>query len=1173
MSKRIIEHPAPKAGDLVGPQYWRSLDDKTGTPEFKDWLNREFPAGADQAGFNRRHFLKMMGASFGLAGLGLAGCREPRNHTLPYAKQPESLVPGVALYFASSFPGLSSHQPIIVETHQHRPTKIEGNNGYAPSGHASSKFAQASILDLYDPDRATGSLDKNGRKLSDAQVTDALAQLAASANAKNGAGLVFLAQPTSSPSRARLVAAIKAKLPAAVWAEYAPVDAAAGDRALSQLAGRSLRARPDFAKAKRVVSLDADFLGSGDDELAASRAFAKARRVDDSDKSEEEVKHLIEGMVRLYSVESSFTLTGAQADHRLRLSASQIPAFVTLFAAEVLEQTGKSSELAASLKTKVSGITVDAAWIKESVADLVANKGVSLVVAGDHLPAEVHALVALVNAAIGAEGNTVSYVASNDTAAAGIADVVAAITAGKAETLVILGGNPAYDAPADLAFEKVVAAAKNLRVVRHGYYASNNDETSALAVASNDGLFLAASHYLESWGDGRAADGTYVPVQPMIAPLYPSVGELDILAAFAGESGDAYAVVKTTFASLGGTNFDAWLAEGLLPGSGYKAVGFTPALPAVAKLVDAANFTAPKLEIAKASGLQKNLEIRFTPSSHTHDGRYANNGWLAENPDAMLKTNWENVIIISPKLAHELDVEPEAILLNKVGQLNRNINQFIDGSLTARVAKLSLDGGKTFVSGPLFILPGQPDATVGVQLGFGRRKVGRIGTRVSEKDRVAAKGAGIGFDVYPLVRSASPAYATGLTLELTDETVVVASTQDHWSMEGRDIIREANVSDFAVQNDFAKHMGPEAHSPKVYGQDDKLSPQQKSVLQPRGNSAYDHPVHAKPAPNVAVWQGVEGFPVPQQWGMAIDLNTCTGCNACVIACQSENNIPIVGRDQTLKGRDMRWIRLDRYFFDGRDPKKDSMSIPADPQVSFMSVACMQCETAPCESVCPANATVHDSEGLNTMAYNRCIGTRYCANNCPYKVRRFNFLDYNDRKIGRFYEGPMGPGGFMGGEATSELTKMQQNPNVSVRMRGVMEKCTFCVQRIQEAKIHQKVKAGASSDVKVPDRTIKVACEQACAAEAIVFGDISDAKTEVSRLKRSKRDYSVLGFLNTRPRTTYLAKLRNPNPKMPNAPKSPLSRLEYDAKNPAPHHAEHGHAEHGEHAAAHTEHGH
>jgi len=542
--------------------------------------------------------------------------------------------------------------------------------------------------------------------------------------------------------------------------------------------------------------------------------------------------------------------------------------------------------------------------------------------------------------------------------------------------------------------------------------------------------------------------------------------------------------------------------------------------------VPSAAFAAPELSLEK-------LEVRLLPSAHAGDGLYANNGWLAEAPDPLSKTVWENVILVSPKLAAKLAIEPEAMVINKIGALNRNINQLVDGRLIAKIARLTVDG--VSVTGPVFIMPGLADHTVGLQLGFGRKLGGRVATRVDE--RLAGRVTGNGFDVYPFLTTAHPAFRTGVTIELTGGTTPVCNMQDHWSMEGRDVVREGSAEDLQKNADFAK-LGIDGHAPAVYGKDGAMSPALKATTTPRGNSAYEHPDHTV-APNVAAWKGHESELKIQQWGMSIDLNTCTGCNACVTACQSENNIPVVGRQQVLKGRNMHWIRLDRYFFDGREQAGNA--IPEDPQVTFMGVACQHCETAPCETVCPANATVHDDQGLNTMAYNRCIGTRYCANNCPYKVRRFNFLDFNKRVDGHYYEGPLGPEKAV--KDPADLPQLQRNPDVSVRMRGVMEKCTYCVQRIQEAKIQAKAAARDSGRTQVADGAIQVACQQACPAGAIEFGDITDPNSRVSKAKASTRSYGALTYLNTRPRTTYQAKLRNLNDKMPGALRLPLSRRE------------------------------
>ena len=1096
MSKRVFIHPEPKVGDVTGPSYWRSLEERNKSPEFRTRAEREFLDGASTLSeVDRRSFLALMGASFGLAGLGLSGCREPRNHTLPYAKTPEMTIPGIPTYFASSFPGEYANQPILVETQQHRPTKIEGNPSHAASGTASSKVAQASVLGLYDPDRATTSVGVNGAPISSALVRDALAAFAKEAG--TGAGLAFLARPSTSPTRAHLVSLIKKRFPQAIWAEYTPVDQGAGDRAL----GENVRVIPDFAAAKRILAIDVDFLGSGDQQVEATRAYAAARRADTPEQAKE--------MVRLYSVESLFTLTGAAADHRLPLESSQMAAFAAQLSAEVMRLTGGSSSISAPK------LDIDPKWIAECAADLVARRGQSLVVAGAHLPAAVHQIVAQVNQQLNAVDKTVRYHVTDRVPASTIAQLVAA----KPKKLVILGGNPVFDAPADLGFANVVKATTSL--VRLGGYGPDADESSRLT-RDQKGLFVAQSHYLEAWSDGRTLDGTYVPVQPMIAPLYDTLSELEVLATLSGSGNtDALHWVTEKFNLIAGgfsgtSTFNAWLKEGVLGGSKFNPTSIRTA---------AVQVTAPEVSRQK-------LEVRIVPSTGAGDGSTANNAWLLEAPDAMSKICWENVILVSPALAKSLEIEPEPMVINKIGALNRNINQVVDGKLKCRILRVTV-GGRT-IEGPAFIMPGLAKWTLGLQLGYGRRVVGRAGARVAERLN-EGRVIGVGFDTYPLVTTANPAFSSGATIELTAETVVVANTQDHWSMEGRDIIREGSVEDFSEKPTFAARLGVDGHVPAVYGADEKLSPAAKAITTPRGNSAYEHPDHGVP-PNVAVWRNQgDKTPLPQQWGMSIDLNTCTGCNACVTACQAENNIPVVGRDQVLKGRDMRWIRLDRYFFDGRE--QAGMEIPENPQVTFQAIACQHCETAPCESVCPANATVHDEEGLNTMAYNRCIGTRYCANNCPYKVRRFNFVDYNERQIGQYYRGPLGEKGM------PETLKMQKNPDVSVRMRGVMEKCTYCVQRIQEAKVQAKAKAGASPDTNVRDGSIQVACQQACPAGAIEFGDISDSSTRVAKAKASPRSYGALSYLNTRPRTTFQAKLRNPNLRMPGARRTPNSRLE------------------------------
>ena len=1098
-----------KNSEFSGPRYWKSLDDLAETPAFKDWVEREFPAGASEMeGVNRRQFMKVMAASFGLAGLGMTGCRRPEQVILPYSKQPENVIPGVPIYYTSSQPDQRDSIPLIIETHAGRPTKVEGNPSFKPYGGGTTLYAQASILDLYDPDRATKS-SQAGATLSPSAVRDLLRALHKQHSENGGADLLFLAEPSSSPSRLKLVKQIKQTFPKAVWTEYSAVDSTASERVAQDLLGKSLRSLPHFDKAKRVLSLDCDFLSGTDGHTAFVRSYANSRRV----KSSKDAK----GMSRLYSVESTLSATGSAADHRLRLSASQISSFVALIGAEILSQSGGDQRLIARLKAAGEGFDVDEKWVKECASDLVAKSGKSLVLAGDHLPKEVHATVFAINEALKAP---ITYV-EVPKAEEGIARAVAQLNTGKVETLCILGGNPVYNAPVDLDWAS--AQAKAASSVYFGYAAN---ETSKAA-----SVFIAQSHYLESWGDSRTFDGTLLPVQPMIEPLFDTFNELEIVSLLAGsERTDAYSIVRESFEELGGTDFNKFLSDGLLEGSAYQATKLNLDPASVVSTVEAAAMARPALSAS-------NLEIRFKPSSHAGDGRYANNGWLMECPDAMTKLTWDNAILISPRLAKELEqrdgvqIFPSKMPMNKKseffegakGTLQSNKAVFKRGKEQAVVARLSLNG-RTIVA-PIHVLPGMANYTIELPLGMGRTEVGRV-------------GRGVGFDAYQVRESGASSIAVGASLELTEETYDLANTQEHWSMEGRAIVREGTAEYYSKHPDFATKMGVESHAPANYGKDDSKTLQQKAANQYRGNSAYNHPKFTDPPPNVNAWKGKDArakFPEAQQWGMAIDMNTCFGCSACVVACQSENNIPIVGKDQVLRGREMHWMRIDRYF-SAKEYKQEE--VPEDVQVSFMGVSCQHCENAPCEQVCPVNATVHDRQGLNTMAYNRCVGTRYCANNCPYKVRRFNFFDWNKRQIGEFYKGPLGP------VDEPELQKMQKNPNVTVRMRGVMEKCTYCTQRIEAAKIDQKRLAGASGNVKVPDGKIKTACQQVCPTDAITFGDISDPNSEVSKMKASDRNYSVLGYLNVRPRTTYLARLRNPNPKMPDAYKKPYAYAQY-----------------------------
>ena len=1030
-----------------GKRYWRSLDELADTPEFKDWLHREFPQGAGEFedGVSRRHFVKIMSASFALAGLGImgAGCRRPEEKLEPFGQQPENYTFGEPEYYATAMPTRTGAVPLVVKSYEGRPIKIEGNALYPGSNGGTDCYAQASILNLYDPDRAK-RFTKDRKTVSCEEALKFLDDLSAKFSANQGEGLAFLAESGTSPSRARLQKLIAGKFPKSQWFTYDAIDSGIHQRAATQAFGRPVRPIYHFDKARVILSLDCDFLGTEDDAHDHIRRFVKSRNPGDS-------------MSRLYVVESLFTLTGASADHRMRVPASTL------------------SKVADEMFAQVTGsVPFLQRWISDCVKDLLAHRGQVLVVAGQRQPMEVHLLAHAINSALGAIGNTLTLLPTTEMAGTDLKSLDGCA----ADTLVILGGNPVYHL-------NWSPKQRPKTVVRLGYY---EDETAE----KSDWNFPAA-HYLESWGDATTSDGMLVPIQPLIQPLFGGLTELEFLARIAGESRtNPHGIVRATFAG----SEEAWkqfLFNGFLADSAPKPVigRFSAKIP-------------PIKDLAPATG---NLDVIFHRDAKMDDGRYANNGWMQELPDPVTKMTWDNAVLVSRKTARELDVQ------------------------NGDVVEITLNGRR--VRGPIWTQPGMADYSLGLALGYGREGAGRV-------------GAGVGFNAYKIF--SGKYIETGATVHKTGETRLIACTQNHWSMEGRPAVREANLEEFSKDPNFAKQMH------------EKEPP----VVAP----LYPNPLDE--AKKTAL----------HQWGLTVDLTACVGCGTCVVACQSENNIPIVGKDQIHRGREMHWMRIDRYYTAPPATKSVADEFQKDSAQQFEAwiddvqavnqpVMCQMCEAAPCENVCPVSATSHDQEGLNVMTYNRCIGTRYCSNNCPYKVRRFNYLDFNKRPLADL-KGPLYPTPLlhrtdgkwdllswwkhpersgMRHEDEWDLIRMAKNPDVTVRMRGVMEKCTYCVQRIQKAEIAQKVKAGASDNVKLKESegTIpKTACQQACPAGAIVFGDISDPNSTVSGLKRNARNYALLGDLLVKPRTTYLARIRNPNPAMLDYPKWPYSFQEYEA---------------------------
>ncbi|AUX26187.1 hypothetical protein SOCEGT47_067480 [Sorangium cellulosum] len=994
--KRI---PLPLAQDLSGKTYWRSLNELAGSPDFVDALGREFPPNAIEPpeGVGRRTFLSLMGASLALGGL--VGCRRPEEQILPYARAPEEVIPGQPLFFATALPMMGTAFGVLVESHEGRPTKIEGNPRHPESLGATTIYTQAAVLDLYDPDRSDAPREAGTKKSWDDAATFLRAE-GDKLRARGGKGLTILTEAHRSPTLATRLAELRKTLPEARVVRYEPFSRDAAREGARLAFGRPLETTLDLAKARVIVALDADLLVSEGSPVKQARGFAAGRAVDKNGAA----------MNRLYAVESAYSLTGASADHRLRIQSRRIPAFVFALAVDLGKRgVALDADLLKVLEGKSEGLDAKAMkYVAAIAADLASNRGQGAVVVGRSQPKEVHAVAHLINAALDNTGRAIRYVAPFDESREGpeaIVELARSIERGEVETLLILGGNPVFDAPADARFADALA-----KVPVSVHASTHVDETSERAR-----WHLNRAHPLESWGDVRAEDGTASIVQPLIAPLFGGKTDAEIIELFLGGSRSAYDLVRAT-----------WLtAEGATRTEGDLRRALHDGLWAGSQLADELVTAAPQPAIAALQAFTpaaaEGLEVTFRPDVHAWDGRFANNGWLQELPDPMHKLTWGNVAEISPSTAARLSLK--------------------DGDV------VTLSGSGASVRIPVIVAPGQADDSLAISVGQGRRAALRV-------------GRGVGVDTVPLRKSDAFDLAGGFSVEKTGQAENLARTQEHFVMEGRPLAREGTLADFEKDPEFAKK---QSHVPQLFS------------LFKEPNSRRGH-----------------------AWGMSIDLNACIGCNACVVACQAENNIPIVGADGVRMTREMHWIRVDRYF-EGTDTD--------EPESIAQPLPCQHCENAPCEQVCPVAATVHSPEGLNDMAYNRCVGTKYCANNCPYKVRRFNYFEYN--------------------EGHAESRKMQFNPNVTVRSRGVMEKCTFCVQRIN----HAKIEAKREGREHVKDGEVVTACQGACPTQAIAFGDLNDAGSKVSTASASPRGYRMLEELNVKPRVTYLAKIRNKNPEL------------------------------------------
>jgi molybdopterin-containing oxidoreductase family iron-sulfur binding subunit len=994
VKKLELSEVRDRLAEARGRDYWRSLDDLADTPEFRDLVEREFPQQAigwsddEVPSEGRRNFLKLMGASLALGGL--AACtRQPTEHIMPYVKQPEEIILGRPLFFATAHTVNGVATGVLAESHEGRPTKLEGNPEHPSSMGALDAMGQAAVLQLYDPDRSQ-AITLNGEIQSWGKFAGVLRDQLAQQKAKNGAGIRILTETVTSPTMGAQIRDAQKLFPGLKWHQWDPAGPHSARAGALTALGSPANTYYDFSKANVIVSLDSDFLASGPGSLRYARQFTRRRQAEGA-----------EPMNRLYVVEPMPTATGTKADHRLALRAGDVEEFAWGLAVSLgIAEGPKQGENHDIYK-----------WLGGIARDLQRNKGACLVIAGECQPPSVHALAHVINSKLENVGKTVFYtdpieVDPSDQVAS-LQSLVNDLDAGAVDLLLILGGNPAFNSPVELGMRDRLKKAK-LRV-RLGLF---DDETSEICQ-----WHVPETHFLETWGDAKAFDGTITIQQPLIQPLYGGRSGLEVLQMFTQEPEKrAYQIVKGYWQTQHpGADFETWWRKSVH--DGFVA---NSALPTKTPAIHGEAVSAR----AAARHLEGKFEVVFRPDPAIYDGRYANNGWLQELPKPVTKLSWDNAAFVSPATA----------------------SQRFGGARTGDMLELSYQGHS--LRAPVFVQPGLANGTIVLHLGYGRTRAGRAGT-------------GMGFNPYGLRTAKALWQDVGLDAQRVSGSYLFATEQNFHVLETPDrrhIIHKGDLAEFK-KNPESIHEGAEA-------------PARDMTMYPE-------------------WK-YDGY----AWGMAIDLNACTGCGACVTACQAENNIAVVGKDQVRRGRAMHWIRVDTYY-------QGEMN---DPALFNQPVPCMQCENAPCELVCPVQATTHSSEGLNDMVYNRCVGTRYCANNCPYKVRRFNFYLFSD------FETPS--------------LKLMRNPDVTVRSRGVMEKCTYCVQRINEAKIDTEREGR-----EVRDGEIKTACQQTCPADAIVFGNINDKNSRVAKLKADERNYALLAELNARPRTTYLATLRNPNPEL------------------------------------------
>lgn len=1007
-------------------KYWKGLEQLADNAEFKKHADKEFPeylpiAGED--GPNRRDFLKMMG--FSVAAVSLAACETPVKKAIPYVSKPASVDPSVPNYYASTYVSGSDALPVVVKTREGRPIYIDGNKLSKISGKGTSAQAQASVLSLYDKERLEGPM-VSGSSVSWDEIDSAIKKDLAVAGGK----IAIVSNSIASPSTLSVIEKFKSVFPAD-HIMYDTMSLSGLTEAYEKAFGKKVLPVHEFGKAKTIVSFGADFLGTWPNHTYNNNEFAKTRRLSDTKKD----------MSRLYAFESNLSLTGANADYRQPIKASETGAYVASLYNAIASKLGQPT---------VGGAKADSAILKKAAADLLASQGKAIVVSGSN-DAKIQSIVVAINNLLGSYGSTIDVNKALNTRKGSdkqFEAFVKALNGGQVAGVIFINCNPVYDHPLG------GQIASGLSKVKLSVSTSDRlDETASLVKYQTPD-----HHYLESWNDFEIVTGNYSLSQPTIKNIFNTRQVQDSLLTWSGESKSYYDFIQEYWTAniypqaTGFSSFISFWDKSLHDGF------FEPA---------ATKGDSPQANVdlsgISVSGKSDGLELVIYEKNSIGNGAQANNPWLQEMPDPITKATWDNYLTVSPKQAEEWGI--------KLGDMTTQ--------------KVNLTVGGTTVEVPVMPQPGQAYNTVGLALGYGRTKAGKVANN-------------IGVNAYPFIANngGNLAYSitSGVSVEPTGASYRIAQTQTHDTYMGREtVIQESILSEYKKDPQAGRHF--------------------PMISKANGEKVKPHAV--------SLWKGHE-YP-NHHWGLMIDLNSCTGCGSCTVACQSENNIPVVGKTEVLNRREMHWIRIDRYYSSDADEGNYAAMEKAseNPEVTFQPMMCQQCNNAPCETVCPVAATTHSSEGLNQMTYNRCIGTRYCANNCPYKVRRFNWFKYHDNE--QFADNtPM----------NNDLGKMVLNPDVTVRARGVMEKCTFCVQRIQYGKLEAK-KEGR----RPVDSDAVTACASACPSEALVFGDMKDPSSEISqrlKIKNSEkmveamedRAYHVLEELRVMPNVWYLTKIRN-----------------------------------------------